>query len=182
MTSSNGSLEKLRAVLAKDITVEVYGEAITFKVMVPDMAQFFKNMKIGNPILEALQEAMKMVSEKTAADGQFSFAADGLLGELSPIIAKAISDNETYNSVIDNINRTLHGAIIEPKLGEPGSDELNIEHIPITAKVKMLTEMYGGSNLLNSLTIFRNGQTSTVLTRRKGETVRDTAKQADGDQ
>lgn len=176
MTSDNGQLsglDQLKALLLKDITVDIYGEDVTFKVRIPDPAQFFKHMQVGNPILEALQDAMRIVSDNAQENkGQINFKAGGLLGELSPLIAKAVSDNETYNSLLDNINRTLDEAIVEPKL----DGELTIEHIPITAKVKMISEMYGGGKLLGWLAIFRDGQAATVLTRSKGKTVRDAAK------
>lgn len=161
------SLNDLMAALCKDITVNLYGQEVTFKVQIPDPAEFFKDMKIGNPILEALQDAMKLVTDQVEKDGKISFKAGGLLGDLAPLLAKAVSDSETYNSLLENVNITLHKAIVEPKLGLPGSGELTIENIPINVKMQIINEMYGGSGLLNSLSIFRNGQTQTVLTRRK---------------
>lgn len=167
------SLDQLRQALVKDIEVKVYGQDITFKVRVPDPARFFLNLKMGNPILEALQDAMKIVADKVDKEGKISFKVGGLLGDLSPLVAKAIADSETYNSFVANINKVLNENIIEPKLDKMGGDGLTIEHLPIQAKLAMINEMYGGSGLLNSLTIFRSGSPTTVLTRRKSETVRE---------
>lgn len=169
------SISDLMNALCKEVPVNIYGQTITFKIMVPDPAEFFRDMNIGNPILEALQDAMKIVTNHVEKDGKITFQAGGLLGELSPLIAKAISDKETYNSLLENVNAVLHKAIIEPKLGTPGGDDLTIENIPINAKMAMINAMYGGGGLLNSLSIFRDGSPATVLTRRKSEAVRNPA-------
>lgn len=174
MTAS--SLADLQSALFKDVTVTIYGKEITFDVAIPDPAEFFRDLQIGNPILEALQESMKIVSDKISEDGKLQLKVAGLLGELSPLIGKAVNDKETYNSLIENINTVLVKHVQSPKLvmaGEEGG--VPITNIPINAKFEMINQMYGGSGLLNSLSIFRNGSEQTVLTRRKSETVRKTA-------